>query len=218
MKKCYFQGCQDIPVTVEHAPPKSFFPKDKRKNLITVPSCTEHNNVKSNNDIYVLAQVTMNSSPRNNAQSIFMKSIAPQLEYNQEALRKILADGSRKRWLGGWTYKVDGKRIDDFFDALCFAIYAKFAGEPLPKNYRVSHVYHNLKDCKVFSRHWMFKIFCSFMYKYVLKKSRPEGQVKCENESVYISEIFGLHGRPLTITHVFYGHFQVSSFLTPSET
>lgn len=215
MKKCYFKGCQATPVTVEHAPPKSFFPKDKRKNLITVPSCAEHNNAKSNDDIYVLAQVTMNSSPRNDAGCVFMKSIAPQLEYNQEALRRILADGSKMRRLGGRMYKVDGERVNNFFDALCFAIFAKFSGEPLPKNYRVSHVYHNLKDCKVFSLYWIFKIFSLLMYKYVLKKARPHGQIKCDNGNIYISEIFGLSGRPLTITHVFYGHFRVSSFLTP---
>lgn len=39
---CYWCGEQST--TTEHVPPKSFFPKGQRKNLITVPSCPKHNN------------------------------------------------------------------------------------------------------------------------------------------------------------------------------
>lgn len=50
---CYFCGGQ---VTgVEHIPPRSFFPKGKRQNLITVGSCDIHNQEKSKEDEYVRA-------------------------------------------------------------------------------------------------------------------------------------------------------------------
>lgn len=49
--KCYFCGGE---VTgVEHIPPKSFFPKGKRNELITVPSCDKHNQEKSKEDEYI---------------------------------------------------------------------------------------------------------------------------------------------------------------------
>lgn len=39
---CYM--CDRVATTREHAPPRSFFPRDRRVNVIKVPSCTTHNN------------------------------------------------------------------------------------------------------------------------------------------------------------------------------
>jgi hypothetical protein len=60
MPTCYM--CDLEATTVEHAPPKCLFPqrkdvpsqKDYRKNLITVPSCEEHNTATSRDDEYLL--------------------------------------------------------------------------------------------------------------------------------------------------------------------
>ncbi len=41
METCY--KCNRHSCTREHVPPKSFFPENKRNNLITVPSCEKHN-------------------------------------------------------------------------------------------------------------------------------------------------------------------------------
>lgn len=48
---CYF--CGRPSVGAEHIPPKSFFIKGKRENLITVPSCELHNQDKSKDDEYI---------------------------------------------------------------------------------------------------------------------------------------------------------------------
>lgn len=56
---CYM--CEALATTKEHIPPKALFPKQKdllgelglRKQLITVPSCEEHNNGKSKDDEYL---------------------------------------------------------------------------------------------------------------------------------------------------------------------
>lgn len=66
MKKdelCYW--CGKLATSREHVPPKSLFPENKdikmisnnsyRNNLITVPSCDEHNMSKSNDDEYLMA-------------------------------------------------------------------------------------------------------------------------------------------------------------------
>ena len=60
MAKCYM--CDNLATTIEHAPPKCIFPEKKdlpagmdlRKELITVPSCEEHNTAKSTDDEYLL--------------------------------------------------------------------------------------------------------------------------------------------------------------------
>ncbi len=61
-KICY--KCGKPATSREHVPPKCFFPEKKdvghdgfRKNLITVPSCDEHNYQKSDDDEFLLASV-----------------------------------------------------------------------------------------------------------------------------------------------------------------
>lgn len=65
-KECYV--CGSLATTVEHVPPKCLFPEQKdlksrcidlRKNLITVPSCEEHNCRKSGDDEYLLNILSM---------------------------------------------------------------------------------------------------------------------------------------------------------------
>jgi len=51
--------CDKEKVSVEHAPPKSFFPSGMRNNLITVGSCQEHNGGTSLDDEYVKNFITM---------------------------------------------------------------------------------------------------------------------------------------------------------------
>ena len=51
-KSCYYKNCKNEITSSEHIPPKCLFPKGYRKELITVPSCDEHNTQKSNKDEY----------------------------------------------------------------------------------------------------------------------------------------------------------------------
>jgi hypothetical protein len=48
---CYM--CERVADTREHAPPKCFFPVTLRTNLVTVPSCEEHNLDNSSDVEYV---------------------------------------------------------------------------------------------------------------------------------------------------------------------
>lgn len=55
--------CDQVATTVEHVPPRCIFPErsdtgtDYRKNLITVPSCEEHNLKKSNDDEFLMTLI-----------------------------------------------------------------------------------------------------------------------------------------------------------------
>ncbi len=62
-KICY--KCGAPASSKEHVPPKCLFPEEKdintsffRHNLITVPSCDQHNSVKSKDDEFLLACIT----------------------------------------------------------------------------------------------------------------------------------------------------------------
>lgn len=70
-RQCYC--CEKTATTKEHIPPKCFFPEPKhlpenspnyRKNLITVPSCFEHNNYRSKDDEYAAAVIILNSESK----------------------------------------------------------------------------------------------------------------------------------------------------------
>ncbi len=62
-KNCYY--CGQPATSLEHVPPKCIFPegkdtfgKDYRKNLITVPSCDQHNLRKSKDDEFLMVCLT----------------------------------------------------------------------------------------------------------------------------------------------------------------
>ncbi len=65
MQPCY--ACQNPATTKEHIPPLCLFPErkdtdgvDYRRNLISVPSCVEHNLNKSGDDEYLLYVLSIN--------------------------------------------------------------------------------------------------------------------------------------------------------------
>lgn len=141
---CYFQGCSKNGETKEHIPPRSFFPEGEKEQLLTVKSCKEHNNAKSKDDLYVLAQICMNASPSNRAREVFINKIVPQLDFNNGALRKKLAKGSIKTANGAVKYQIDKPRLHEFFTALACGIIFKSCGSSLPSNYKIPHIYHSL--------------------------------------------------------------------------
>ncbi|TWR26604.1 hypothetical protein FPZ42_06070 [Mucilaginibacter achroorhodeus] len=70
---CYM--CDQPATTVEHVPPKSYFPKNKRENLITVPSCTLHNNATSKDDEYVRGIIISSSGNNGTALGLWKDSV-----------------------------------------------------------------------------------------------------------------------------------------------
>ncbi len=214
---CYFQSCSEKPVTREHAPPKAFFPKDQRKQLITVPSCSVHNNDKSDDDQYVLAHICINSSPRNRAREIFFDRIVPQLSFNQEAFRKLLAKDCQPLADGVVAYRVDIARFDRFFDSLACAVIRHVADNQLPADYTLHHIYHNLTQEQTDLERAIEAQLTAFY-----SAAAPTiavldfGAAKCENEPVYKVNVFGIPKfvSSITLVHEFFGHFKVTSMVS----
>lgn len=213
--KCYFQGCNENGITKEHIPPSSFFPKGERDELLTVKSCVAHNNAKSKDDLYVLAQICMNASPSNRAREVFLQKVMPQLAFNNDALRKKLAQGAVILPDGSVKYSVDVQRLDEFFTALSCGIIFKSCGVALPSHYSISHIYCNLlreKASPYFLIEKEIEKYCSGKPMDFMQFGKPNTQ----NENIYTVEIFGLPNfqSSITIIHLFFGKFKVISMLT----
>ncbi|MDP3536131.1 MAG: hypothetical protein Q8S08_12165 [Halomonas sp.] len=215
--KCYYQGCQRKGITKEHIPPRSFFPKGEKEQLLTVKSCEIHNNRKATDDQYVLAQICMNASPSNRAREVFLKKIKPQLSHNGGVFGRMLSKGAIELENGEVAYPVDIKRFDDFFTALSCGIVFKACGEQVPENYVIHHQYPHFSSeysegaqgLQVFEA---FEELISDEPMKVLDFGKPNTQ----NERIYTVKVFGMPGfnSSITVVHLFYGKFKVVSFLS----
>lgn len=214
--KCYFQGCASEGTTREHIPPRAFFPTDQRRQLITVRSCRDHNTAKSHDDLYALAQICLNSSPRGRAREVFTKSVVPQLAFNENALRRFLIRDSVPLGSGAVKYRVDVDRIDKFFNALSCGLIYHVAKDQLPEDFSLRNLYHNLIDDSLSPEEIELRTcvekFC--------EREAPEilhfGDAQLHNQTIYTAKILGLGGfrSSITIVHHFFGHFKVTSMLS----
>lgn len=216
--RCYHQACQTPATTREHIPPKSFFPSDQRKQLLTVRSCRAHNTAKSTDDIYVLAQICMNTSPANRSHEVFANVVVPQLSHNNHALRRTLLAGSSAHASGRVSYQVDTGRLDRFFTALSCGIVFKASGAALPSDYITMHIYHDLvrpnEPPELAALREEIKRF--YHTDVVPMRILDFGSVPLLNATVYSASVFGVPGflSSITVTHTFFGRFRVTSMLT----
>lgn len=212
--RCYFQGCREKGTTKEHIPPRSFFPEGEKKQLLTVKSCPAHNNAKSKDDLYVLAQICMNSSPSNRAQEIWIKKVVPQLDFNGGKLRSMLANGAIRHG-NGFIYSVQPDRLDGFFTALSCGLVFKSQNESLPANYTINHIYHSLINNSDPTTKAIEAGIEEF-YKGEPMTFMEFGKPDLQNERIYTAEIHGLPNfeSSITIVHLFFGKFKVTSMLS----
>ncbi|UCZ75966.1 hypothetical protein LHK94_02820 [Dickeya zeae] len=126
---CYY--CGEPATSVEHVPPKCFFPEGQREELFTVPSCNIHNNSKSHDDEYV--KVVLATS----ANVMFKSVLTPVIYKSFRALDRSprfasavfknpepaviqLSDG---RQFLSTSHEIELKRFYSFFDSLGRGLY-----------------------------------------------------------------------------------------------
>ncbi|MFP5436790.1 MAG: hypothetical protein ACLGH8_03335 [Bacteroidia bacterium] len=125
MAKCYM--CDNDSTSVEHTPPKSFFPANHRNNLLTVPACKEHNEDTSKDDEYVRNIMTM--SIHNNKTAIdhfFQKSLksfqrSPALA---SSVRNSLKEVSEFK-PDAHAFQVERDRFDRTIRKIAYALFYK---------------------------------------------------------------------------------------------
>jgi hypothetical protein len=126
---CY--ACDQPATTMEHAPPKSFFPKEHRANLITVPSCALHNNANSLDVEYSRNVITTMFGTNEIAQKQFSDKVersfihSPNLVYTTFAdIRGVVFD---KTLIG--VCAADAKRLERVMSACACALHFRESGE-----------------------------------------------------------------------------------------
>jgi hypothetical protein len=123
----------DLPATSkEHVPPKCFFPAQKdlgddtnyRVNLLTVPSCSQHNLSKSQDDEYLLFVISTHYENDPIARQHFSTKIMRALQ-RQSSLRNFI-DGSLPIVIDGRpsaAYGVFRDRFDSALDHMARALF-----------------------------------------------------------------------------------------------
>jgi hypothetical protein len=131
--------CESPSTTREHAPPRCLFPAEKdlspganlRKNLITVPSCAEHNPRFSKDDEYFFAVVTANIEGNSHKERQFSTKLIRALRrrpaFAQTVLSKRrpieLSDGRRTM-----AFSADRLRIERTVEKTARAIHYHATG------------------------------------------------------------------------------------------
>ena len=137
MNLCYV--CNKPSVSDEHIPPQCLFPESKdlspglnlRKNLITVPSCAEHNLRKSGDDEYLLfalvANINVNSVGLHHWRTKIRRAML-----KRPAKRGIFKNLQPMQYYGINTgaYSIDFKRLSRQFDLISRGIYFYHFHEP----------------------------------------------------------------------------------------
>ena len=126
---CYM--CDKPSVTREHAPPLAFFPSDRRGNLITVPSCTSHNNDNSKDVEYIRNIVVTDINTNELARSMFRSKVLPSFRRSPKLKRQTFAR-YREVFVWGMNSAVvdtDPARLNKVMKAIASALYFHDFGE-----------------------------------------------------------------------------------------
>ncbi|TQK11226.1 hypothetical protein [Herbaspirillum sp. SJZ107] len=198
---------------------------------MTVKSCPKHNNEKTKDDIYVLAQICFNvikDQTDKDASHVFLNNVFPQLKFNNNALERTIMK-NRVRVADGYEFPVDMERMNAFFDCLTYGVIAKKIKRKFDiASYRVHHRFHDLnhkffseggkeihENAKDFMDNFMLSdTLTSINFSFVGKKIR--------NQEIYNLKIMGMDSlvdedeltSSITVVHTFYGKFRVISLLT----
>jgi hypothetical protein len=144
---CYM--CNNPKTSDEHVPPKCLFPeakdvangKDYRVNLITVPSCDEHNSEKSKDDVYLSYVLAINILSNNTSKKQFSSKIIRAIkrvphvyrEFSKNNMQVALCDenGNLSKTA---AIEIDRTRFDKSLKHIAYGIYyekynKKFKGD-----------------------------------------------------------------------------------------
>jgi hypothetical protein len=133
--------CENKATSKEHVPPQCLFPEAKdlppgvnlRKNLITVPSCDEHNSNKSKDDEYLRFCLSLNIANNDTAFSHFASKITRAMKLNPKTFEMfirtkkpvIVIDNESEEASNTYMIKINTSRIQRSLDQIARALYFK---------------------------------------------------------------------------------------------
>lgn len=153
---CY--ACNAPKTSMEHAPPKCFFPEEKdtigthlfRRDLIKVPSCDQHNTEKSNDDVYALWHLAgldgVNDCGRMIRENLLQRMAERDLEKRDGAMMRRFENEVYEIDRGRLIGRVDSRRMLRFFRACAQAVYFFHTFKKLTLPLRVVSLGNDFRD------------------------------------------------------------------------
>jgi len=125
---CY--ACDQPATTKEHAPPSSFFPEGERNNLITVPSCAEHNNATSKDVEYARNIISVMFGVNEIGERHFADKTLRSFDRSPALLHTTFSDirGVQFRGMQVGAFTVDTERIKTVVKACIRALHFRETG------------------------------------------------------------------------------------------
>lgn len=139
MKKLTCYACSATATSREHAPPRCLFPEAKdtvdgrnhRKNLITVPSCDEHNSEKSHDDEYLFFALSGSYTSSGLGLQQFTTKVRRAFERRPTKAANFVRRFSpvqlrrteQEEWEHGAQILVEGERLDQVLSNTARALY-----------------------------------------------------------------------------------------------
>ena len=116
----------------EHCPPRALFPRGHRHNLLTVPSCEEHNGRKSQDDEYLAYVVAVHHQSNAFAEDC-QKRLFRAITRRPSLGKKIFHDISPVELEGVETgaFSVDMGRLNRGLEAIVAGLYFRDQGRPM---------------------------------------------------------------------------------------
>ena len=130
---------------MEHVPPRCLFPHSKdlpagenlRKNLITVPSCDEHNREKSGDDQHLMHVLAMNLPAGAVGESLFATKVVRSIQRRpalaarmlSTAIPVVLRNPSTGEEVGTVAIQGDGERVSKTLELVARGIYFHHFGK-----------------------------------------------------------------------------------------
>jgi hypothetical protein len=133
---CYI--CGDTATSSEHAPAKGFFPKDQRYQLITVPSCSIHNQATSKDDEYARNVIAMLIGNNGHALTHFLKTCLSSLKASPGLLKRttrvnrrvFVGQKNEEKLQPTYALQIERDRIDLVLTKIAYAIFYHEFGYP----------------------------------------------------------------------------------------
>jgi len=133
---CYM--CDSEATTTEHAPPRAFFPKGYRENLLTVPSCLKHNHSQSLDIEYtrnVIASIYGGNNQAEQAFEVAERSFDRSLGLFYQTFGEfetIVVDGQETG-----VFPFDLQRLKSVMKAMANAIYFRDYGHRCTADWKI---------------------------------------------------------------------------------
>lgn len=132
--------CDAEGLTREHVPPRCFFPKPYPTNMITVPSCSKHNNDNSK-DVEYVRNIIVGSEGINDVGLEMFPPVVRSLERSPKLAQRILSSTEPIIWQGQATglISTDIHRFRSVMRAVAYAVYYSDFGRTYDHQWGIYH-------------------------------------------------------------------------------